>query len=194
VKQPDRIKKNIPVAGSNEPSATSTLRSRRNKQSGRRAGGITRTVNAGFAHHQAGRLDRAAALYRKALQREPEHAEALHLLGLIAFQRGEFDSAIELIGRALTSQTLSPPHRATADEGRARDVLRQGRQEPDHEAGTWSTKFLHGFPDRRQYRGSEQLKLTAISLSWGMVVRAWCGRRVNRLTCRQGPTRGINHT
>jgi tetratricopeptide (TPR) repeat protein len=77
------------------------LRSRRNKQSGRRAGGITRTVNAGFAHHQAGRLDRAAALYRKALQREPEHAEALHLLGLIAFQRGEFDSAIELIGRAL---------------------------------------------------------------------------------------------
>jgi hypothetical protein len=34
-------------------------------QNARRAGGITRTVNAGFAHHQAGRLERAEALYRK---------------------------------------------------------------------------------------------------------------------------------
>ena len=29
---------------------------------GRRAGGITRTVNAGLVHHQAGRLERAEAL------------------------------------------------------------------------------------------------------------------------------------
>src|SRR5271166_4989651 len=67
----------------------------------RRAGGVTRTVNAGFAHHQAGRLDRAEALYRKALEKNPEHAEALHLLGVVAYQRGNMGAAITLIERAL---------------------------------------------------------------------------------------------
>jgi protein O-GlcNAc transferase len=71
------------------------------KQSARRHGGITRTVNAGFAHHQAGRLERAEALYRKALEKDPDHAEALHLLGVVAYQRGEFELAIKLIERAL---------------------------------------------------------------------------------------------
>jgi predicted O-linked N-acetylglucosamine transferase (SPINDLY family) len=75
--------------------------SRGNRQRARRAGGIARTVNAGFAHHQAGRLGRAEALYRKALAKDPGHAEALHLLGLIAYQHGKVDRAIELIGRAL---------------------------------------------------------------------------------------------
>ncbi|HKM70767.1 MAG TPA: tetratricopeptide repeat protein [Stellaceae bacterium] len=65
------------------------------------AGGITRTVNAGFAHHQAGRLERAEALYRKVLAKDSEHAEALHLLGVIAYQNGKFGTAIALIERAL---------------------------------------------------------------------------------------------
>jgi protein O-GlcNAc transferase len=72
-----------------------------NKQRAQRNGGITRTVNAGFAHHQAGRLERAEALYRKALERDPGHAEALHLLGVVAYQRGDFEAAITLIERAL---------------------------------------------------------------------------------------------
>ena len=58
-------------------------------------------VDAGFAHHEAGELEQAEALYRKALEIDPEHAEALHLLGLIACQQGKFPSAIELIRRAL---------------------------------------------------------------------------------------------
>src|SRR5438105_11690214 len=62
---------------------------------------IAQIVDAAFAHHEAGELDQAAALYRKALEEDPEHAEALHLLGLIAFQRGEFEAAVELIERAI---------------------------------------------------------------------------------------------
>jgi predicted O-linked N-acetylglucosamine transferase (SPINDLY family) len=58
-------------------------------------------VDAGFAHHEAGELEQAEALYRKALEVDPEHAEALHLLGLVAYQQGNFPKAIELIGRAL---------------------------------------------------------------------------------------------
>jgi len=74
--------------------------SQRDKQNARRTGGVTRTVNAGFAHHQAGRLDRAEGLYRKALGRDPRHSRALHLLGVIAYDRGQIQAAIELIERA----------------------------------------------------------------------------------------------
>jgi tetratricopeptide (TPR) repeat protein len=60
-----------------------------------------RTVRAGFAHHQAGRLRRAEALYRKALQKDPDDANALHLLGVVAYQWGEVGTAVRLIERAL---------------------------------------------------------------------------------------------
>ena len=70
-------------------------------ENARRAGGLMRTVRAGLAHHQAGRLDRAEALYRKALQSDPDHADALHLLGVVAYQCGQIEPAIRLIERAL---------------------------------------------------------------------------------------------
>jgi predicted O-linked N-acetylglucosamine transferase (SPINDLY family) len=53
------------------------------------------------AHHQAGRLREAEVLYRQILQAEPNHADALHLLGVVAHQRGRHDMAVELIGRAI---------------------------------------------------------------------------------------------
>jgi len=77
------------------------MASHENKRYIDRVAGITRTINAALAHHRAGRLDRAAALYHKALERDPGHADALHLLGVVAFQRGEIESSIKLIERAL---------------------------------------------------------------------------------------------
>src|SRR5438874_10874262 len=53
------------------------------------------------AHHQAGRLAPADAIYRQVLSREPNNADALHLLGLIAHQCGNDNDAIALIGRAV---------------------------------------------------------------------------------------------
>ncbi len=52
-------------------------------------------------HHKAGRLQEAEALYRELLAREPEHPDALHWLGVVAFQGGQHERAVELIGRAL---------------------------------------------------------------------------------------------
>jgi predicted O-linked N-acetylglucosamine transferase (SPINDLY family) len=75
--------------------------SRNDKTQVRRATDITRTVRAGFARHEAGELDLAEAHYRKALEQNPKHADALHLLGLVCYQQGKFTLAIELIGRAL---------------------------------------------------------------------------------------------
>jgi Flp pilus assembly protein TadD len=71
-----------------QPEPASTMASSNDKQKARRVGGVTRTVNAGLAHHRAGRLERAAALYRKALEKDPDRAEALHLLGVVAYQGG----------------------------------------------------------------------------------------------------------
>lgn len=61
-----------------------------------------------LAHHRAGRLDRAAALYERVLAARPNHADALHLLGLIAHQRGDQTRARDLIARALRRQPDNP--------------------------------------------------------------------------------------
>lgn len=53
------------------------------------------------AQHQAGQLDVAEALYRKVLRVALEEPNALHLLGVIAYQRGDARAAVELISRAL---------------------------------------------------------------------------------------------
>ena len=54
-----------------------------------------------FAHHQAGRLAEAEAIYGQILAVEPGHAEALHLLGVIAGQTGRSEAAIALITKAI---------------------------------------------------------------------------------------------
>ena len=59
------------------------------------------TLNAALAHHRAGRIDRASKLYRRILDKAPDHPDALHMLGVIATSRGETDRAIELISRAM---------------------------------------------------------------------------------------------
>ena len=53
-------------------------------------------------HHRAGRLADAEALYRQILAAQPNHADAVHLLGLIAHQVGRHDTAVEWIRRAIT--------------------------------------------------------------------------------------------
>jgi predicted O-linked N-acetylglucosamine transferase (SPINDLY family) len=58
------------------------------------------TFEAAIQHHQAGRLREAEIIYRQVLARQPDHAQALHHLGLIAHQAGRDDIAIDLIGQA----------------------------------------------------------------------------------------------
>src|SRR5208283_5197156 len=53
------------------------------------------------AHHQAGKLPQAEALCRQILQLSPLHSRALHLLGVIASQKGQYANALELIDRAI---------------------------------------------------------------------------------------------
>ena len=68
-----------------------------------RATDIARDYQSALAQHRAGRLGRAEALYRRLLRRAPDHADALHHLGVIAHQRGRHEEAVELISRSLAS-------------------------------------------------------------------------------------------
>jgi len=56
------------------------------------------------SYHQAGRLGEAKRSYLEILSREQNHAEALHLLGVISSQEGEAGQAIELIRAAIALQ------------------------------------------------------------------------------------------
>lgn len=52
-------------------------------------------------HHNAGRFPEAEKCYRQVLQADPDQPVALHLLGMIAFQSGNVEAAIELVSKAL---------------------------------------------------------------------------------------------
>ena len=60
-----------------------------------------RAFGVALGHHQAGRLGDAEQAYRAILQQHPDDSDSLHLLGLVAFQTGNFEPALELIERAL---------------------------------------------------------------------------------------------
>ena len=62
---------------------------------------ITEALAIAVEHHQAGRLAEAEALYRDVLANEPNNANALHLLGVIAKAQGSYTLAAEYIGKAL---------------------------------------------------------------------------------------------
>ena len=69
---------------------------------------IPRAFQIALQHHQAGRLAEAEALYRQILAAQPDHAEALHHLGVIAQQVGRHDLAVEWIRQATILHPINP--------------------------------------------------------------------------------------
>ena len=59
-------------------------------------------------HHQQGKCQQAEVFYRRILQRQPQHAEALHGLGLLAGQVGHYALAVTLIQQAIASHDSVP--------------------------------------------------------------------------------------
>ena len=76
-----------------------------------------------LSHHQHGRLAEAEGIYRTILDRDPRQFDCLHLLGVINRQRGQSDTAIDLISRAIAlNPTVAEAHgnlgNALLDRGR----------------------------------------------------------------------------
>ena len=62
---------------------------------------INRALQHGLRLHQAGRLSEAEQTYRQILTVDPDHADGLHLLGVIAHATGHNQTAVDLIGKAI---------------------------------------------------------------------------------------------
>lgn len=100
-------------------------------------------IATGLGYHQRGDLARAETVYRAILAADPAHANALHLLGVIAYQRGDHPSAIELISRAIAAAPDAPDFHvnlgnAQKDSGHPEAAIASYRRaielRPDHAA------------------------------------------------------------
>jgi tetratricopeptide (TPR) repeat protein len=60
-----------------------------------------RALERGLGLHQAGRLNEAERIYRQILEVDPDNADGLHLLGVIAHETGHNEVAVDLIGKAI---------------------------------------------------------------------------------------------
>ena len=63
---------------------------------------LQQALDLAVEHHTSGDLPRAESIYNQILQSDPNQPQALHLLGVIAFQGGDNERAIELIEKALS--------------------------------------------------------------------------------------------
>lgn len=78
-------------------------------------------LRSAVALHQRGELQAARRLYEEILSVQPRHADALHLLGVIAAMSGDPRRAVEFIGRALEIEPTSAA--ALNNRGAARREL-----------------------------------------------------------------------
>ena len=89
-----------------------------------------RLLAAAIEQHRSGRLAEAEQTYRQILATDPDHADSLHLLGIIAHQRGQHEAATGLIRRAIARGAPLPQYHynlglALAALGRAGDAAEQ---------------------------------------------------------------------
>jgi len=59
-------------------------------------------IDEAITQHQAGRYERAVEIYDQVLKIQPDHVDALHLMGMAVHHRGDDDRAVDLIERAIT--------------------------------------------------------------------------------------------
>ena len=83
-------------------------------------------VTDALRHHQEGRLAEAEQMYRQILAVDPRQADALHLLGMVAYQNGRNDAAVELIGKAIAiHKTAASYHSNLGNVLQAQDKLEE---------------------------------------------------------------------
>ena len=80
-------------------------------------------VAAGLKLHQAGRFAEAEVWYRRVLAAQPNHADALHLLGTVAHQVGRHDEAVAAYRQAISIT----PDRAEAHSNLGVALKKQGK-------------------------------------------------------------------
>jgi protein O-GlcNAc transferase len=102
-------------------------------------------LNQAREHHRAGRLDAAAALYRRVLQVEPTHVDALTGLADVLESMGRNEEAILVLEEVVTRTPLSGPlqarlgdaFHAQGDLGRAIEAYSKSVKQEPALVGPW---------------------------------------------------------
>ena len=89
---------------------------------------INRELDRALIYHRAGEYQRAEEIYEKILSNYPNHAEALHLLGVAAHQRGDTDKSAFLISAAIRENPQNPVYYSSlgdlfSDQGKSNKAL-----------------------------------------------------------------------
>jgi tetratricopeptide (TPR) repeat protein len=77
-------------------------------------------LNEAFEHLKSGRLAEAERVYRRILENDPDNADALHYQGVIAYNVGQNELAVALIGKAVR---LAPTASSCSNLGLAFQAL-----------------------------------------------------------------------
>lgn len=100
--------------------------------------------------HQQGKLEEAAGIYISILQEDPQHADAMHLLGVAAHQKGAHEKAVELIQQAIAVQptsadfhsNLAEALRAVGQDSESRDAAAAALRLDPGSIGAWNSLGL----------------------------------------------------
>ncbi len=90
-------------------------------------------LEAGLDAQRTGRIQEAEAIYRRVLLREPDDADAVHLLGMVCQETGRADEALRLLERAVALDPSAPHFHSNLGGllgrlGRTQDAVRQFRE------------------------------------------------------------------
>ncbi|MBF0183975.1 MAG: tetratricopeptide repeat protein [Magnetococcales bacterium] len=119
---------------------------------------VAALIQQALQQHQSGALENAERLYRQALQRQANHADALHLLGFLLYQQGQPEQALTLIRKAIAADGKQPLFynnlatvlRQSGDVSAAEQALQQALAiQPDHAVALCSLAELRHQQQRR---------------------------------------------
>jgi protein O-GlcNAc transferase len=118
-------KKKKQQKGKSSPSKRST---KRNILLDRFRADVDRKLEAAVKYHRSGELQKAGKICKKILKITPNHPEALHLLGLIAYHVGNRDAGIAFINKAIQNDPENSVYynnfgNALKDQGRLDEAI-----------------------------------------------------------------------
>lgn len=151
--------------------------------------GHSPSVKGGLLHHGKGELLEAAEHYRKAHFADPQDADALLLLGVIARQTKQHAAAIQLTTRALALRSeaahmhlnLGLAYFAAGDVDAAETSYRRSLEIDPHSARTWCC-----LADIAVQRGQEEVAFAQYQRALAIDTRCWSAHlALGHLLCRQ---------
>ncbi|TDR71086.1 sulfotransferase [Paludibacterium purpuratum] len=123
-------------------------------------------------HQSAGRLMEAEQVLRQILQIQPRHAHALHLLGVVAYQAGNSEQGIGLIGQAMEIEpNVALFHSNLAEmrrqAGRLDEAIRHGERAValDPSMASAVSNLGIAYYDAGDYARAERCHQTALALA-----------------------------